>query len=111
MSYGYSIAVSAACAALGDATRMAVLDALRGGSLTVGEIAARLPVSRPAVSQQLKVLRAASLVTERQAGTRHYFSLNPAALLELRAYVDAMWRDALGSYAAHVSAREQPDAR
>src|SRR3954469_24840860 len=110
MAYG-SIAISSTCAALGDATRMAVLDALRGGSLTVGEIAARLPVSRPAVSQQLKVLREAALVTERHVGTRHYFSLNPAALVEVRAYVDAMWRDALACYARHVHEQENRDAR
>ena len=110
MAYG-TPAVSATCAALGDATRMAVLDALREGSLSVGEIAARLPVSRPAVSQHLKVLRDAALVSERHAGTRHYFTINPAALVELRAYIDAMWRDALSSYARHVDARETHDGR
>ena len=111
MAYGLSPAVSGTCAALGDPTRLAVLEALRGGSLTVGEIAARLPVSRPAVSQQLKVLRDAALVVERHVGTRHYFSINPAALVELRAYVDAMWRDALDGYARHVTAREPRDGR
>lgn len=105
MAYG-SATISTTCAALGDATRMAVLDALRGGRLSVGEIAARVPVSRPAVSQHLKILRAAALVAEHHAGTRHYFTLNPAALVELRAYVDAMWRDALASYARHVDERE-----
>jgi DNA-binding transcriptional ArsR family regulator len=110
MAYGAS-AVSTTCAALGDATRMAVLDALREGSLSVGEIAARVPVSRPAVSQHLKILRDAALVTERHAGTRHYFTLNPAALVELRAYIDAMWRDALGSYARHVDAQETQRGR
>ena len=110
MAYG-TPGISHACAALGDATRMAILDALRDGSLTVGEIAARMPVSRPAVSQHLKVLRDAALVTERHVGTRHHFALNPAALVELRAYIDTMWRDALACYARHVDQQESRHGR
>jgi len=110
MAYGASV-VSRTCAALADATRLAVLDALRTGSLSVGEIAARVPVSRPAVSQHLKVLRDAALVTERQVGTRHYYTLDPAALVGLRAYIDAMWRDALAAYARHVEERETDHGR
>jgi DNA-binding transcriptional ArsR family regulator len=110
VAYGSS-GIPTTCAALGDATRLAVLDALRAGSLTVGEIAARVPVSRPAVSQHLKVLRTAALVAERQVGTRHYFTLNPAALVDLRAYIDAMWRDALACYARHVDEEEMRHGR
>ncbi len=84
-----------------------MLDVLRSGSHTVGQIAAKMPISRPAVSQQLRVLRDAQLVTERHVGTRHYFSINPATLLDMRAYVDELWRDALASYARHVALQER----
>ncbi len=102
----YASPLPPAFAALADPTRRAVLERLRKGSKTVGELAAGLPVSRPAVSQQLKVLRAAALVTVRQVGTRHYFSINPATVLDLRAYLDEMWHDAMGAYAKHVADAE-----
>jgi DNA-binding transcriptional ArsR family regulator len=77
--------------ALGDATRRAIIEALRGGEKTVGELAASLPVSRPAVSQHLAVLRAAGLVVERPAGTRRWCRLDPIGLVRLHAQLDAMW--------------------
>jgi DNA-binding transcriptional ArsR family regulator len=84
--------------AFSDPTRQAVLNLLRQRPSTVGELATQLPVSRPAVSQHLQVLKSAGLVEEERRGTRHYFRLNPKSLAELRAHVDAMWRDALTAF-------------
>jgi DNA-binding transcriptional ArsR family regulator len=84
--------------AFSDPTRQAVLDLLRQRPSTVGELATQLPVSRPAVSQHLQVLKSAGLVEEERRGTRHYFRLNPKSLAELRAHVDSMWRDALNTF-------------
>jgi len=71
---------------------------LRHGPLTVGELVARTPVSQSAVSQHLQVLKAAALVEERREGTRRYYRLDPAALGELRAYVEGLWSDALDAF-------------
>ena len=84
--------------ALGDPTRRAVLERLRAGPRSVGEIAAGLPVSRPAVSQHLRVLKGAGLVTERKQGTRHLYRVDPEGLAELRAWVERFWDDALGAF-------------
>ena len=84
--------------ALSDATRRSVVNLLRRGPSTVGELAEHLPVSRPAVSQHLQVLRTAGLVEEERRGTRHYFRLNPKSLADLRAHIDEMWRDALSAF-------------
>lgn len=89
--------------ALSDPTRREILDKLRQGPRAVGEIAAGMQVSRPAVSQHLKVLKASGLVAERRAGTRHYFAIAPDGLGELRRYVEGLWDDALASYAAHMA--------
>jgi len=80
--------------ALGDPTRRAVLDRLRDGPLPVVEIARDLPVSRPAVSQHLKVLKDAGLVVDRQVGTRRIYSLDQSGLTLLRTYVEAFWLSA-----------------
>jgi DNA-binding transcriptional ArsR family regulator len=77
--------------ALGDATRRAIVEGLRSGERTVGDLAASLPVSRPAVSQHLGVLRAAGLVLERPQGTRRWYRLDPIGLVRLQARLDAMW--------------------
>jgi DNA-binding transcriptional ArsR family regulator len=79
-------------------TRQAIIDLLRQSPYTVGELATRLPVTRPAVSQQLQALKNVGLVQEERRGTRHYFRLNPRTLAELRAHVESMWRDALASF-------------
>lgn len=84
--------------ALSDPTRQTVLDLLRQRPSTVGELASQLPVSRPAVSQHLRVLKSAGLVEEERRGTRHFFRLNPKSLAELRAHIDSMWRDALTAF-------------
>jgi DNA-binding transcriptional ArsR family regulator len=77
--------------ALGDATRRAIVEGLRDGERTVGDLAADLPVSRPAVSQHLGVLKAAGLVLERPQGTRRYYRLDPIGLVRLQGRLDAMW--------------------
>lgn len=84
--------------ALGDPTRRAVFERLRAGPRSVGELAAGLPVSRPAVSQHLRVLKDAGLVSERREGTRRIYELAPAGLVELRAYFDQFWSIALDAY-------------
>src|SRR5512132_1723144 len=88
--------------ALGDRTRRAIFEQLREGPRAVGEIADELPVSRPAVSQHLRVLKEAGLVTERRAGTRRIYRLDPDGLGELRAYFDRFWTTALSSFEAAV---------
>ena len=85
-------------AALGDPTRRAIVACLAERPRAVGELAAELPVGRPAVSQALKVLKDAGLVTERAAGTRRIYRLNPAAVAALRDQLDTFWNRALTSY-------------
>jgi DNA-binding transcriptional ArsR family regulator len=84
--------------ALGDPTRRAVLELLAEGERPVGELAARLPVSRPAVSQHLRVLRGAGLVTERRDGTRRLYRVDPQGLEALRAYLERTWSDVLAAF-------------
>jgi DNA-binding transcriptional ArsR family regulator len=86
--------------ALGDATRRAILEQLRQGPSPVGELAAGVPVSRPAVSQHLRVLREAGLVTERREGTKRIYGLAPDGLAELRAYFEQFWTQALAGFKA-----------
>jgi DNA-binding transcriptional ArsR family regulator len=73
----------------------------------VGEIARGLPVSRPAVSQHLRVLKDAGLVTDRAAGTRRLYAIDPGGLAELRAYVEGFWDDALAAFRAAAEREEQ----
>jgi DNA-binding transcriptional ArsR family regulator len=84
--------------ALGDPTRRAVFERLAEGPSPVGELAKDLPVSRPAVSQHLKVLKDAGLVTDRQAGNRRLYQLNPEGIGALRAYLDQFWNQALAAF-------------
>jgi DNA-binding transcriptional ArsR family regulator len=77
--------------ALGDATRREILGGLRDGERTVGQLAADLPVSRPAVSQHLAVLKSSGLVLERPQGTRRYYRLDPIGLVRLHTRLDQMW--------------------
>jgi DNA-binding transcriptional ArsR family regulator len=84
--------------ALGDPTRRQVFELLRSGPRSVGELAAELPVSRPAVSQHLRVLEDAGLVAHRKQGTRHLYSLNGNAVVELRAWIDGFWDEALARF-------------
>jgi DNA-binding transcriptional ArsR family regulator len=88
--------------ALGDGTRRAILEQLRAGPLPVVEITRRLPVGRPAVSQHLKVLKDAGLVSARQDGTRRRYQLDPAGISAVRAWLDGLWGQALDAYRAAV---------
>lgn len=93
-------------AALADPTRRAVLEQVAVGPVAVRELADRLPVSRPAVSQHLRVLTEAGLVSVRAAGTRRLYSLRSEGLQVLRDWLDGMWQEALVAFAAAV---EEPD--
>ena len=84
--------------ALGDPTRRAIFELLADGPRPVGEIAREVPVTRPAVSQHLRVLKEAGLVTDRQNGTRRIYQLNPDGIAELRAYLDGFWSRALVAF-------------
>jgi DNA-binding transcriptional ArsR family regulator len=88
--------------ALYDPTRRAVLERLRSGPKPVGEIARGLPVSRPAVSQHLKVLKEAGLVDDRSEGTRRIYHIDPKGLGAIRAWLDQFWDSALTAFAAEV---------
>lgn len=81
--------------ALGDPTRRAILEQLRRGPRPVGAIAQRLPVSRPAVSQHLKILKGAGLVSDKRDGTRRVYQLSANGLMDVQAYLDAYWNAAL----------------
>ena len=84
--------------ALADETRRSVFERLRTGPRPVGELAKDLPVSRPAVSQHLRVLREAKLVRERREGTRRLYSIDPEGLLTLREYLDGYWGEVLAAF-------------
>jgi DNA-binding transcriptional ArsR family regulator len=88
--------------ALGDRTRRQIVDCLRAGPSSVGDLAAALPVSRPAVSQHLTVLRRSGLVRYEELGTRNVYRLDLAGLSELRAWLDGFWETALDRYAQRV---------
>ena len=86
--------------ALGDSTRRQIVDVLRhNGPSSGAALAARLPISRPAVSQHLMVLRRSRLVTYEESGTRNVYRLDPAGMRDLRAWMDAFWQEALDTYA------------
>lgn len=97
-------------AALADPTRRTVFERLRGGPRPVVEIARGLPVSRPAVSQHLRVLKEAGLVRERREGTRNFYSVDRDALAELREYFENFWEEALAAFkeAAEKGATDEP---
>ncbi|HEY1612228.1 MAG TPA: metalloregulator ArsR/SmtB family transcription factor [Rhizomicrobium sp.] len=96
------MAYESALAALGDPTRRLVFERLRAGPKPVGEIAAGLPVSRPAVSQHLKVLREAGLVQEEARGTRRIYHIDPKGLGQVRAWLDQFWDMALDGFVAEA---------
>lgn len=94
-------------AALGDPTRLGIFERLAERPRAVGELAAELPVSRPAVSHHLKVLKAAGLVTEQAQGTRRIYRLNPEGVAALRDQLDTYWGRALAGFAAIVGSDEE----
>jgi DNA-binding transcriptional ArsR family regulator len=91
---------------LGDPTRRAIFERLADGPQAVGDIARELPVSRPAVSQHLRVLKDAGLVRDRHVGTRRLYRLDPAGVGAIRAYFEELWTHALDAF---KDAAEQPD--
>jgi DNA-binding transcriptional ArsR family regulator len=97
--------------ALADATRRAVFESLALRPQSVGELAERLPVSRPAVSQHLKVLQEASLVRFERAGTRNIYEVDRDGLAAMRTYLEALWAEALGSLKTTAEATWQAKTR
>jgi DNA-binding transcriptional ArsR family regulator len=91
-----------AFAALADPTRREVFERLAHGPRSVGELAAHLPVSRPAVSQHLKVLKAAGLVVDRPEGARRVYQIDPQGLGQVRAWLDRFWDEALEAFKAEA---------
>lgn len=87
-------------AALGDPTRRKIFEILAGGPTSVADIARRLPVTRPAVSQHLRVLKDLGLVTHQTVGTRHIYRLDPHGIAALREYLDSLWERALNDFKA-----------
>jgi DNA-binding transcriptional ArsR family regulator len=100
MTYGTALKV------LGDPTRRAVFERLHRGPASVGEVAADLPVSRPAVSQHLKALKLARLVADRSDGTRRIYYIDPDGLGELRRWLDRFWDDALDAFKKEVEPKQ-----
>ena len=107
-AYGSLGAAGPVLDALGDPTRRVILETLRtGGPCSVGVLADRVPVSRPAISQHLKVLAAAGLVRHESRGTRNIYRLHQAGLDELRSWLDQFWDGALQAYADHITRTEE----
>lgn len=98
-----------ALAALADSTRRTVFERLLDGPQPVGRIAKGMPVSRPAVSQHLKVLKEAGLVTDRAEGTRRVYCIDPHGLAPVRRYLDQFWDQALSAFAAEVEKDDPPE--
>jgi len=96
MTYGKALS------ALADPTRRAVFERLRDGPVSVGDVAAGMSVSRPAVSQHLKALKSAGLVTDKPEGTRRVYSIDPDGLGELRRWLDEFWDAALDAFKREV---------
>lgn len=97
-------------AALGDGTRRAIFERLADRPRAVGELAAELPVSRPAVSQHLKILKDAGLVVDRRAGNRRIYHVDPAGLSALRAELDRFWSKALATFKEIVEHPEEENS-
>jgi DNA-binding transcriptional ArsR family regulator len=91
-----------AFAALGDSTRREIFERLSRRPMSVGKLASGLPVTRPAVSQHLRVLKDAGLVAERIEGTRHVYRLDPRGVRSMQAYLERFWSQALSAFAAAV---------
>ncbi|TQS47124.1 helix-turn-helix transcriptional regulator [Cryptosporangium phraense] len=95
--------------ALGDPSRQAILDRLSTGPLSVGQLADELPISRPAVSQHLKVLKDVGLISDRQEGTRRIYQVDPEALAQLRRHLDGFWERSLAAFARRAARTEEHD--
>jgi len=102
---------SSALAALADPTRREIFERVARAPTAVGELARDLPVSRPAVSQHLKVLKEAGLVVHRAEGTRNVYEIDPKGLGALRAWLDQFWADALDAFKVEVEKNEPTDPK
>lgn len=100
-----------AFAALSDPTRRAVFERLKDGPKAVGDLAATMPVTRPAVSQHLQILKEAGLVTARADGRRRVYQIDPKGLGQLRAWLDKFWEAALGSFQAEMEREFNKDQK
>ena len=101
-----------AVGALGDPTRRAILESLARSPKAVGQLAKELPITRPAVSQHLRVLKEVGLVVDRADGTRRIYQINPRGVQAVRAYIDQMWSQALAGFQAaaeQIAANDQND--
>jgi DNA-binding transcriptional ArsR family regulator len=103
------MAYANALTALSDPTRRLVFERLRSGPLPVGGVARGMRVSRPAVSQHLKVLKEAGLVTDRAEGTRRIYYIDPHGLAAVRRYLDQFWDEALAAFQAEAEKKEIPN--
>ncbi len=101
--------ISAMLTALGDPTRQAILEQLTDGPLAVGQLAQRLPITRPAVSQHLKVLKDVGLVVDRQVGTRRLYQVDPQGLAALRAHLDGFWERSLAAFRDRTRELQEDD--
>jgi DNA-binding transcriptional ArsR family regulator len=102
------MAYQSALAVLADPTRRQVFERLRRGPRPVNVLAAGLPVSRPAVSQHLKILKQAGLVEERSEGVRRIYSVRRQGLIELREWLDSFWGDALEAFKLEAESTHKP---
>jgi DNA-binding transcriptional ArsR family regulator len=105
------MAYQSALTALADPTRRSVFERLLDGPQPVGRIAKGMPVSRPAVSQHLKVLKEAGLVTDRAEGTRRVYCIDPHGLAAVRRYLDQFWDQALIAFAAEAQKEPQEETQ
>ena len=97
--------------ALGDATRRAILARLAAGPLPVGELASEFPVSRPAISQHLRVLKEARLVVDKPQGNRRLYEIDPAGFATLRDYLERFWTTALDAFKTKAEQQPAPAGR
>jgi DNA-binding transcriptional ArsR family regulator len=95
--------------ALGDPTRRAILARLSTGAISVGELARDFPISRPAISQHLRILKQANLVVDRPSGTRRLYQLNPEGFESLREYFDQFWGQALQAFQRKIEQEIKED--
>jgi DNA-binding transcriptional ArsR family regulator len=98
---------TAVLSALADPTRRAIFERLARSPSAVGEVARELPVSRPAVSQHLKVLKSAGLVTDKAVGTRRVYSVDPVGIAAIRDYFEQFWQQSLARFAAAATTRQE----
>jgi len=107
----YRIAAQRSLAALGDPTRRAIFERVAQRPMAVGELAKDMPVSRPAVSQHLKVLKEAGLVRETAEGTRRIYRIDPRGIGAMRDWLDAHWAQALGAFQAFADEQHEKDEK